>query len=211
MHTFLDAKTMAKALRSALADRRIDITHSDSLELVARQFGFDNWNILAARIEAARQATLPPDWLLHQEGQRLYSIATLSADPLLLALDAKANAIPGKVDFGSAMQQRPAADYRGAVLRFTAELMGEGVDAASVWMRIDAKDGSRLAFDNLLQTPDAALTGTFGWTPISVALPVADPAERVSYGVLLKGRGRLQIRAPHLAPVAGGATEAVAA
>ena len=161
MHTFLDAKTMAKALRSALADRRIDVTHSDSLELVARQFGFDNWNILAARIEAARQATLPPDWLLHQEGQRLYSIATLSADPLMLALD--------------------------------------------------AKDGSRLAFDNLLQMPDAALTGTFGWTPISVALPVADPAESVSYGVLLKGRGRLQIRAPHLAPVAGGGTEAVAA
>ena len=54
MHTFLDAKTMAKALRAALAERQIDLSHSDSLELVARQFGFDNWNILAARIEAAR-------------------------------------------------------------------------------------------------------------------------------------------------------------
>ena len=42
MHTFLDSKAMAKALRTALAERQIDITHSDSLELVARQFGFDD-------------------------------------------------------------------------------------------------------------------------------------------------------------------------
>lgn len=200
MHTFLDAKTMAKTLRTALAERHIDITHSDSLELVARQFGFDNWNILAARIEAAKEATLPPDWLLHQGGRHLYRIATGRADPLLLVLEAKADAVPDDRDFGTAMQQRRAAEYRGASLNFSAELMGEDVDAATVWMRVDDKDGGHLAFDNLLHTPGAALSGTFGWTPISVELPVADPAERIAYGILLKGRGRLQIRAPRLAP-----------
>jgi hypothetical protein len=161
MHSFLDAKTMAKTLRAALAERHIDITHSDSLELVARQFGFDNWNILAARIEAAREATLPPHWLLHQEGQRLYRIATRNADPLLLALEARADAVPGNNDFGTAMQQRRAAEYRGASLSFSAELMGEDVDAATVWMRVDDKDGGRLAFDNLLHTPGAVLSGSF--------------------------------------------------
>ena len=50
MHSFLDAKTMARALRAALAERSIAVTHSDALELVARQFGFDDWNIIAARI-----------------------------------------------------------------------------------------------------------------------------------------------------------------
>lgn len=208
MHTFLDAKTMAKSLRTALADRHVDISHSDSLELVARQFGFDNWNILAARIDAAREAILPPDWLLHQEGQRLYRIATRNIDPLLLALEARADALPDYSDFGSVMQQRGAADYRGASLSFTAELKGEEVDAASVWMRVDDRQGRRLAFDNLLRKPGAALAGSFDWTPISVELPVATEAERVAYGILLKGRGRLQIRAPRLAPISG---ESVAA
>jgi len=65
MHTFLDSKTMAKALRKALAERKIDINHADSLELVARQFGLDNWNILAAKINAANaRPVLPADWIV---------------------------------------------------------------------------------------------------------------------------------------------------
>ena len=50
MRTFLDAKAMAKALRDALKDRQVDISHSDGLEFVAKQFGFADWNILAAKI-----------------------------------------------------------------------------------------------------------------------------------------------------------------
>jgi len=72
MHTFLDSKAMAKALRAALADRQIDITHSDSLELVAREFGFANWNMLAARIDAAQadELELPSGWLRHNDVRR---------------------------------------------------------------------------------------------------------------------------------------------
>src|SRR5262249_60128893 len=54
MGDFRDAKTMAHALRSALESRAVAITHSDCLELIAKAFGYDNWNILAAKIEAAR-------------------------------------------------------------------------------------------------------------------------------------------------------------
>jgi len=54
MRDFRDAKTMAHALRSALESRAVAITHSDCLELIAKAFGYDNWNILAAKIEAAR-------------------------------------------------------------------------------------------------------------------------------------------------------------
>jgi hypothetical protein len=57
MRTFLDAKAMAKSLREALGRRKIDISHSDGLELVAKQFGYDDWNILAARIGAANGAS----------------------------------------------------------------------------------------------------------------------------------------------------------
>ncbi|OXC73635.1 Glyoxalase family protein [Caballeronia sordidicola] len=50
MRSYLDAKNMAKAARKSLADLNLHITHGQALELVATQFGFENWNILAAKI-----------------------------------------------------------------------------------------------------------------------------------------------------------------
>jgi catechol 2,3-dioxygenase-like lactoylglutathione lyase family enzyme len=67
MRDFRDSKLMAKDLRAALAARNIDISHSDALEFVAKQHGFDNWNVLAAKIgdgekmgEAGAYAFEPP-------------------------------------------------------------------------------------------------------------------------------------------------------
>jgi hypothetical protein len=57
MRTAHDAKAMAKAIRSALAGKTIAISHSEALEIVARQFGFDNWNIMSARLE---EESAPP-------------------------------------------------------------------------------------------------------------------------------------------------------
>ena len=54
MRDYRDAKTMAKGLRRSLADLGTELTHSQSLELIAQAFGLDNWNILAAKIEASR-------------------------------------------------------------------------------------------------------------------------------------------------------------
>jgi catechol 2,3-dioxygenase-like lactoylglutathione lyase family enzyme len=54
MRDFRDAKTMAKTLRAELSRLgSTELTHSQCLEIVARQFGFDDWNILAARLNAA--------------------------------------------------------------------------------------------------------------------------------------------------------------
>ncbi|GIH07616.1 glyoxalase [Rhizocola hellebori] len=59
MRTFRDAKLMAKALRAeALARKQIDLSHSECLEIVARQFGFDDWNILAAKIEQSAKSRI---------------------------------------------------------------------------------------------------------------------------------------------------------
>ena len=52
MRDFRDAKLMAKAMREALAARNLDITHSEALEIVARQFGVETWNVLSSKIEA---------------------------------------------------------------------------------------------------------------------------------------------------------------
>lgn len=57
MKTVHDAKAMAKAMREALTEKAVDISHSQALEIVARQFGFANWNILSASLTEAA----PPD------------------------------------------------------------------------------------------------------------------------------------------------------
>lgn len=59
MRDYRDAKTMAKSLREALAARTIEITHSEALEIVARQFGVETWNILSTKIEAKPAASGP--------------------------------------------------------------------------------------------------------------------------------------------------------
>ena len=56
MRDFRDAKAMAHALRDALKAKAIETTHSESLELIAKAFGYENWNILSAKIEAAQSA-----------------------------------------------------------------------------------------------------------------------------------------------------------
>jgi len=57
MRDFRDAKAMARALRDALKAKAVETTHAEALELIAKAFGYDNWNILSAKIEAAEPAT----------------------------------------------------------------------------------------------------------------------------------------------------------
>jgi uncharacterized protein len=52
MRDFRDAKAMAQTLREALKAKSLSLTHSESLELVAKVLGFHDWNVLAARIAA---------------------------------------------------------------------------------------------------------------------------------------------------------------
>ena len=54
MRDFRDAKAMAQTLREALNAKSVSLTHSESLELVAKILGFHDWNVLAARSRAGR-------------------------------------------------------------------------------------------------------------------------------------------------------------
>jgi hypothetical protein len=52
MFTQKNAKTMAKSLRDYFVDRNVSLSHSTCLEIVARQFGFADWNTLSAKLPA---------------------------------------------------------------------------------------------------------------------------------------------------------------
>ena len=66
MRDFRDAKAMARTLRDLLRAKSVSLTHTDSLELVARMLGFHDWNELSAKIQSesegavARPRTLIP-------------------------------------------------------------------------------------------------------------------------------------------------------
>ena len=59
MRTYLQAKAMAKSLRESLAGKNVSLSHSECLEIVAQQFGFGNWNVLAAKIDLETGAREP--------------------------------------------------------------------------------------------------------------------------------------------------------
>ena len=197
MHTFLDSKAMAKALRTALAERQIDITHSDSLELVARQFGLDDWNTLAARIEAGQPRKHPLGWLVFLGvGFLLFEAGVDPHEPGSVTIVAISSPDVVGQNFATLMQSISAEDYRGQTLRLTADLRGEDVGYGALWMRVDPKGGGKsLRFDNMLmREKDGAISGRFGWTERSIVLDVPDEAGTLHYGPMLKGSGQLWAR-----------------
>ncbi|CCV12564.1 LON peptidase substrate-binding domain-containing protein [Mesorhizobium sp. STM 4661] len=54
MRDFRDAKAMAQTLSEALSAKSVSLSHSESLELIAKTLGFRDWNVLAARIQASQ-------------------------------------------------------------------------------------------------------------------------------------------------------------
>ena len=48
-----DPKAMARRLRQTLADRGVEVSHSEALELVAQQHGARDWNTLAAGVSTS--------------------------------------------------------------------------------------------------------------------------------------------------------------
>lgn len=56
MRDFRDAKAMAQTLRDTLKSKSISVSHSESLELIAKALGASDWNVLSAAIGASQQA-----------------------------------------------------------------------------------------------------------------------------------------------------------
>jgi ATP-dependent Lon protease len=56
MRDYRDSKAIAHSLRDALAARSFSISHSESLELVAKILGFHDWNELSAKIRSSHGA-----------------------------------------------------------------------------------------------------------------------------------------------------------
>ena len=84
-----------------------------------------------------------------------------------------------------------AAPYRGQRVRIRATVDAEGVAGwAGLWFRVDGSDAV-LAFDNM---ENRAISGTVRAQPAAVVLDVPAQAQRLAYGLLLRGGGRVSVR-----------------
>lgn len=213
MRSFLDAKSMAKSLRTGLAEKSIHLSHSECLELVATQFGFHDWNILAARIgdikpESAR-LRLPKNWsitgsVVDGSTHRLGLDPELPGAALIESLVARGGDVDLTGKIAVLMQSVDARPYRGQRLALTADLRTEDADAGTIWMRIDGSQTVPQRFDNMMKrTADGPLRGTCDWASRRIVLDVPADAEGIHYGFFLKGHGRVWAQSFRLETVDG--------
>src|ERR1700721_907092 len=59
-----DAKAMAKSLRDSLAARSVSLSHSECLEIVAKQSGFADWNTLSGKLDLESRSVSRPEDLM---------------------------------------------------------------------------------------------------------------------------------------------------
>lgn len=211
MHNFLDAKIMAKTLRQSLGARNVELSHSDCLELVAKQFGATDWNTLAAHIAAAskneRELTLPQGWFVTGgTNLRNYRLGVDPSAPGTAVIESRFFRDSG-VDltgdtYAVLMQSIVADAYRGQKAKLTVNLRTEAADLGTIWMRVDRAPGSALRFDNMVtRRTNGPLKGTTDWTTRLVVLEVPDEATSIHYGFFLQGYGRVWARSFQLESV----------
>ncbi|MBB4007116.1 glyoxalase superfamily protein [Allorhizobium taibaishanense] len=204
MHSYRDAKRMAKILENSLREKNLTISHGESLDLIARQFGMADWNILSARLkrqEAADERRL-------QELQSWYFLAEYPEEfdyggdvnpfgcgrhAALIHYTRTASSryrTPQRV-FATLMQTVSAVPFAGKRLRVSADLATQAVSlGATIWVRVDQSPGHVLAFDNLQHHANGWLFGDNDWTRRSIVIDVPGEGSReLFFGFFLKGSG----------------------
>ena len=161
MRDFRDAKIMAQTLREALTAKNVPITHSECLELVAKEFGLADWNTLSAKIDTGRSSA--PSSALHKSTRRTLAPKALtrgtmfplvplrdfvlfpqSLSSLLMGREKSIRAVEHAVAHDSRLlvvTQRNPADESPAV----AELYSRGV-VATVLQCMKAPNGNMISW-----------------------------------------------------------------
>jgi len=203
-----DPKSMAKTLRAELAALQLDLSHSQSLEIVAKQLGFKDWNTAAAQLVSQAASPLPTlrlphGWNVSGTQARDYSIGIDDTDPDAAATIQALDKDGPYVGFATLMQSIRAEAFRGKRLKLQAAIRTvDAPGAATIWMRMDDAAGTTVAFDNMeKRITDGVLTGTTDWTMRDVVLDVPDVAESIHYGFYLRGAGQCWAKDFDLTPV----------
>jgi erythromycin esterase-like protein len=115
------------------------------------------------------------------------------------AIEVYSKAIVAEDDttFATATYAVAADAARGKTIRFSAWIQTEDIHNgyAGLWCRIDGREGTPFAFDNMV---DRGLSGTTEWTECAIELPVDEEADHIVFGFLLTGQGNAWFDAANL-------------
>jgi hypothetical protein len=137
-------------------------------------------------------ASVPIGWTLAGSRPQDYDVGTIAVTATSGKGGAYLKCVAEQANgFGTLMQEVSADAYHGKRVRLSANAKASDVQGwAGLWMRVDG-DGSRpLAFDNMGNRP---IKGTTDWKRYEVVLDVADQATAVAFGILLTGKGSVEV------------------
>lgn len=141
---------------------------------------------------AAPPTALPPGWMQAGDTEHCSSFTEAVAgapSPKVFTIECP----PTTKGFATAMQTISAQQFAGQRVRLAAQVQGENLQGwGGLWMRGDAGTSVGRAFDNMQARP---LKGSFAWREAAVVLQLPADVDRLAFGFLMDGQGRL--RATH--------------
>ena len=135
MRDYRDAKAMAQTLRRALKDKSISLTHSESLELIAKVLGVADWNVLSAAlqaVDAAPKAALRLPVMPLRDIVLFPQMTTPIYAVRLKSLAAIEQAMAGDDQAFFVTQRRVAEDDPGAVDLYRVGVVGRLADVVKL-------------------------------------------------------------------------------
>ena len=139
---------------------------------------------------------LPPAWHLTGSHARDYELGLLPGairDGHRVAQLRLRPDVAQPSGFGALMQSITASRYLSRRIRFSALLRAREVTGwAGLWLRVDGAGGP-LLLDNMQNRP---VRGTTDWIEGSIVLEVAEDAESLHFGMLLRGDGAVDLARP---------------
>ena len=142
MRTYIQAKAMARTLRDTLAARKIPLTHSECLEIVSRQFGFAEWNMLSSKIALETGARKPPPLLPGIAFQPAIPVIRIASAPQ--ARKFYVDFLGFEIDWGWEGDQLEAATYAqiscSGVTLHLSEQPGSNSSGSSLFIRTSGLD-----------------------------------------------------------------------
>ncbi|VEP15779.1 conserved hypothetical protein [Hyella patelloides LEGE 07179] len=135
------------------------------------------------------QSHVPPGWFVagshpHDYDVRLDNTVAYQGQTSVL-IQSK---YPQAEGFGTLMQEFKADRYCDRRLQLSGYIKTEAVENwTGLWMRVDGEN-QVLSFDNM---QNRSIKGTTDWTRYSVVLDIPAAGNRIAFGILLVGSGRV--------------------
>ena len=135
--------------------------------------------------------TMPVGWFQAGDSSSDYIVGVDYIDSLDTSRSAFIESITEDIGgFTTMMQNASVDEYRGKRVQMTVFIQSEKVaDWSGAWLRIDGEDTSAIAFDNM---NERAIKGSTNWKQYSIVLDVPENADKMAFGVLIKGTGKVR-------------------